>query len=158
MSRRACNPRRAKINRNYSVEDAARLLHVHKNTIREWIRHGLPVIDDRRPILILGGDLAEYLARRRSSKKRPCGPGQIYCVRCRCPQHPALGMADYLAITATCGNLVGICPACDLLMYRRVSLAKIGAASGNLDVRLPEALQRIDESSNRSANRDFTRE
>ncbi|MBS0556999.1 MAG: helix-turn-helix domain-containing protein [Proteobacteria bacterium] len=158
MSRRACNPRRVKIHRNYSVEDAAKLLHLHKNTIREWIRHGLPVIDDRRPVLILGSDLSDYLARRRSSKKRPCGPGQIYCVRCRCPQHPAGDMADYEPITTTSGNLVGLCPACNALMYRRVNCVKLDAARGNLEVSLAEAQQHIVESSNPSVNRDFTRE
>lgn len=146
-----------KIHRNYSVEDAAKLLHVHKNTIREWIRHGLPVINERRPVLILGSDLSEYLVRRRSSKKRPCGPGQIYCVRCRCPQHPAGDMADYEPITTTSGNLVGMCPVCDALMYRRVNRAKLDAARGNLEVSLAEAQQHIGESSNPSVNRDFTR-
>ena len=125
MSRRARNPRLVKIHRTYSVEEAARLLHIHKNTIREWIRRGLPVIDQRRPILILGSALADFLAHRRSSNKRPCAPGQIYCVRCRSPQHPAGSAADYTPVTATSGNLVGLCPACDALIYRRVSLVEI---------------------------------
>jgi excisionase family DNA binding protein len=158
VSRRARNPRLVKIHRNYSVEEAAKLLLVHKNTIRDWIRRGLPVIDQRRPVLILGKALADFLTHRRDRNKRPCAPGQIYCVRCRCPQHPAGGMADYTSITATSGNLIGICPACDALIYRRVSLAMMNAARGNLEVRLPEALQHIYESDNPSVNHDFTRE
>lgn len=139
MSRRTRNWRLVKIHRNYSVEEAAKLLRVHKNSIRDWIRRGLPVIDERRPVLILGPALREFLVQRRSKNKRPCAPGQIYCVRCRCPQHPAGGMADYKPIMATGGNLVGICPACDALMYRRVSLAKLEAARGNLDVTVRDA-------------------
>ncbi len=159
MSRRTRNPRLVKIHRNYSVEEAAKLLYVHKNTVRDWIAHrGLPVIDQRRPVLILGKALADFLSRRNRSNKRPCAPGQIYCVRCRCPQRPAGEMADYRPITTTSGNLIGICPTCDALIYRRVSLAKIGAARGNLEVTLPEALQHIDESSSPSVNHDFTRE
>lgn len=158
MSRRACDPRRVKIHRNYTVDEAARLLGVHKNTIRDWIGRGLPIIDQCRPILILGNALAEFIARHRRSRKRPCAPGQIYCMRCRCPQHPAGGMTDYAPITATRGNLVGICPTCTALMYRCVSLAKLDAARGNLEVILPEALQRIDDSDAPSVNRDFTRE
>lgn len=134
------------------------MLGVHKNTIRDWIRRGLPVIDQRRPALILGAALADFITRRYSSNKRPCAPGQIYCVRCRCPQHPAGGIADYQPITATSGNLVGICPACDAFMYRRVSRAKLDHARGILDVSLPEALRHIDESSNPSVNHDFKRE
>lgn len=158
MSHRAHNPRRVKIHRSYSVDEAARLFDVHKNTIREWIARGLPTIDQRRPLLILGSALAEFVKHRRLNRKSPCAPGQIYCVRCRCPQHPAGNMADYTPITATGGNLVGICPACHTLMYRRVNLAKLDAARGNLEVSLPDGARRIDESGNPSVNHDFTRE
>jgi len=147
-----------KIHRNYSVEEAAKLLDVHKNTIRDWLGRGLPTIDQCRPILILGSALAEFLAHRRRRNKRPCGPRQIYCVRCRCPQHPVGGMADYKPMTTTSGNLVGVCPACDALIYRRVNFAKLGAARGSLEVSLPEAMRHIDESSNPSVNRDFMEE
>jgi excisionase family DNA binding protein len=158
VSRRACNPRLPKIHRNYSVEEAAKLLDVHKNTIRDWIGRGLPTIDQRRPLLIHGRDLADFLAHRRRSNKRPCAPGQIYCVRCRCPQHPAGDMADYVPITPTGGNLVGICPTCDAFMYRRASLAKLDVVCGSLDVRQSEAEQHIVESHIPSVNRDFARE
>jgi hypothetical protein len=67
-------------------------------------------------------------------------------------------MADYEAVTETCGNLVGICPACDALIYRRVGIAKLNVVRGNLEVSLPEAPRHIDESSNPSVNRDFERE
>jgi hypothetical protein len=46
-------------------------------------------------------------------------------------------MADYLPMTATGGNLVGLGPVCDTLIYRRVSLATLGEAMGNLDVPTP---------------------
>lgn len=158
MSRRSCNPRLVKIHRSYSVEEAARLLHIHKNTIRDWIRRGLPTIDQRRPVLILGRELAEFLARRRRNSKRPCAAGQIYCVRCRCPQNPAGDMADYRPLTATGGNLVGICPDCNALIYRRVSLAKLDIARGDLEVSRPEAGRRIDEIASPSVIRDLVRE
>lgn len=158
MSRRRCNPRLAKINRNYSVEEAAQLFGVHKNTIRDWIARGLPTIDQRRPLLIQGRDLAEFLARRRRSNKHPCAAGEIYCVRCRCPRHPAGNVVDYVLLTPATGNLVGICPACEALMYRRASLAKLDMVRGSLDVRRPEAEQHIVESCTPSVNRDFARE
>ena len=49
--------RRAKSLRSYSIDEIARLLGVHRNTVRHWIRNGLPVLDDRRPNLILGSEL-----------------------------------------------------------------------------------------------------
>lgn len=158
MSRRMRNHRLVKIHRTYSVEEAARLLDVHKNTIRDWLRRGLPTVDQQRPTLILGRELAEFLAHRRSSRKRPCAPGQIYCVRCRCPRNPAGDMADYMPLTETTGNLVGLCPTCSALMYRRVSAIKLDTVRGHLDVCLPIAVQHIGESDKPSVNRDFAQE
>ena len=80
----------------------------------------------------------------------------MYCLRCRTPQHPAGDMADYEALTATQGNLVGICPACELIMNRRVSFAKLLEVAGNLKVTLPHALLHIDEITKPCVNSDFT--
>lgn len=153
--RRLPNPRRVKIHRSYTVEEAAALLDVHKNTVREWMRNGLAGLTEQRPFLILGSTLSAYLTQRRQANKRPCKPGEIYCVRCRTPKSPAGRMADYQPLKPTSGNLVGICPSCDALMFRRVSLPRLAQIAGELDVRLPEALQHIVESRNASVNSDF---
>ena len=71
MAQRLPNPRLAKIHRNYTVEEVARLYGVHRNTVRQWIkRDGLPICDDGRPVLILGGELAAFLTRKRTRNKR----------------------------------------------------------------------------------------
>ena len=63
MKRRNRRPdrRRIKTLRSYTIEETARTLDVHRNTVRHWIKDGLPVIDRRRPALILGSHLAEFL-------------------------------------------------------------------------------------------------
>lgn len=155
VGRRRHNPRRAKVHRNYTVEEAARLFGVHRNTVRQWIKQGLPVCNDRKPKLILGGELVDFIARKRISNKRPCGPGKVYCVRCRAPQAPALDMVDFVPLTATAGNLVGLCPQCGGVMYRRVALARLGEAKGNLEVKFAQALEHIAESVDPSVNSDF---
>lgn len=131
------------------------MLEVHKNTVRAWLRCGLPAVDDRRPLLILGRDLVDFLAQRRRANKRPCQPGQIYCVRCRQPQRPAGDMADYVPLAASSGNLVGICPACNTMIYRRVSYVRLEEVRGGLAVRQPGAAEHIDESSKPSVSSDF---
>ena len=143
--RRRPNPRLVKIHRNYTVDEAARTLGPHKNTVRAWIKQGLPTIDSRRPTLIYGLDLVRFLENRRKSNRQTCGPGQIYCVKCRAPKAPAEGMADYIPITATSGNLRGICPDCEILIHRRVSLAKLDVDCADLDVDFPQAVPRIRE-------------
>jgi hypothetical protein len=148
------NHRHVKIHRNYTVEDTARLFGVHKNTIRLWIKLGLPIINDRRPFLIPGLDLANFLQARRGTRKQPCAPGFIYCVKCRAPKTPALKMADYVPITATGGNLRGICPECETLIHRRVSLVKLDQVRGELEITLPQAERHIRESRAPSLNCD----
>ena len=140
MAKRNPNHRLVKIHRSYTVGEIAELFDNHKNTVRRWIKEGLPTIDDKRPMLILGHDLAAFLKARRIRNKRPCKPGELYCVRCRTPKSPAGDMAEYSPITEKFGNLIAICPDCDAIMNRRVSLAKIGEFLGKVDISFTEAL------------------
>lgn len=155
MKKRLHNPNLAKIHRSYSVEEVASLYDVHKGTVREWVKHGLQTINDKRPMLILGSDLAVFHQARRTKNKQTCQPGEIYCVRCRAPKMPAGDMAEYQTITAKLGNLIAICPTCDTIMNRRVSLARLEPVRGKLDITLPQALQRIVESNQPTVNSDL---
>jgi hypothetical protein len=157
VANRLPNPRKAKIHRSYTVEEVSRLYEVHRNTVRHWIAEGLPVCDDRRPTLILGPALVEFLTQKRAKNKRPCGPGQIYCVACRVPQRPAEAMAEYQPLTATSGNLVGFCPQCERMIFRRVSFAKLDAVKGDLDVRVTHAREHIVEIAVPTVNCDSSR-
>ena len=158
LRRRLPNPRLVKIHRNYSVEEAADLLGVHKNTVRNWLRVGLPALNERRPLLILGRELSDFLTKRRRAKKRPCGPGEIYCVRCREPQRPAADTIRYVPATVGAGNLAGICPRCDAPIFRRISTARFEREHTHLGIPLPEAQEHIVESNQPSANCDFKNE
>lgn len=120
------------------MEEIAQRLEVHKNTVRTWMRAGLKAIDDRRPMMISGAELVEFLKERRQHKKRPCQPGEMFCVRCRVAKKPAGNMADYIPITEALGNLQGICPDCEGMIFRRASLAKLGQIRGELDIQFRE--------------------
>lgn len=152
------NPRLAKIHRSYTVEEIATLYGVHRNTVRAWIARGLPTVDTRRPVLVLGSHLAAFLQARRTANKRPCGLSEIYCLRCREPRQPAGGGVRYHPLTLTQGSLVGLCGSCGAGLNRRVSLAKLPLFSGVLAVTLPQAQEHIDESPQPSLNSDFKQE
>ena len=47
--------RRVKALRSYTIDEVT--LEVDRNTVRHWIKAWLPVIDDKRPILMLGADI-----------------------------------------------------------------------------------------------------
>ena len=144
MGKRHPNHRRIKKHRTYTVEEVARLLPCHRNTVRGWLKIGLPAIDDRRPFLILGCHLISFLQARRSQTKRQCLPGQMYCLRCRATRFPAGAMADYESITVKIGNLKGICPNCDAFMNRRVSAARLDQVRGNLQIAFQGAPRQLE--------------
>jgi len=118
-----CNPNKAKIHRNYTIEEISCLLSVHKNTVRSWIKSGLPVCDSQKPMLILGSELREFIQAKNAKNKRKCKPYEMYCLRCKSPQKPAENMVDYEPITKVTGRLIGICSCCECIINKYISLA-----------------------------------
>jgi len=64
-------------------------------------------------------------------------------------------MADYTPVTEKFGNLVAICPVCNSLMNRRVSMARIGEFNEKVDINFPEAFRRLSERTKPSVNSDL---
>jgi hypothetical protein len=125
MRRRQPSPRLAKSLRTYDIAEAARLYGCHRNTIRHWLRQGLRPIDDGRPLLILGSALNAFHAARRAACKRPCGPGELYCVPCRKPQRPAGDMVDIVEINTKVWKVTAICPDCGRLLNQRAGAMRL---------------------------------
>jgi excisionase family DNA binding protein len=145
MARRY-NVRRVKIHRTYTPAEAAKLLGVHKLTVARWIASGLPLIEQRRPYLIHGADLREFLAAHQP-RKQPLQPGEMYCLPCRAPRRPAGDMADLTARSETTGTLIGICPICDRYMHRAVNLGAVERVRGDLVVAVQAPRQRLIDTS-----------
>ena len=138
MTSRRPNPRLVKVHRSYTVEEAARTLGIHKNTVRAWIKQGLATIDNRRPVMIYGADLRKFLEVRQSRRRVKLKSGQLYCCRCRAAREPAGNIADYFPISDSTGNLQAICPDCNTLINRIISQASMEALRGNLEVSFPQ--------------------
>lgn len=155
MRKRRPNHRLVKINRSYTVEEVAGLFGIHKNTVRAWVKAGLPTCDSKRPMLILGNVLAAYLKARRTKNKQPCQHGEIYCVRCRAPKRPAGEMVDYEPVTDKFGNLQGICPDCDGMIFKRASMAKLPQIREKLDITIVEVQRRVSDSNGPTVNSDL---
>lgn len=150
--RRRPNHRLVKIHRNFTVHEAAKNLGVAKETIRRWLKSGkLPAITDTIPILILGGDLFDFLQAR--SAKRPKLPvHRCYCFKCRGPRSPAAGMADYIPRTPTTGTLRALCETCLTVMNKVVSASAITALEAVLDLSIQQAEQHLIDTSQPSLN------
>jgi hypothetical protein len=136
MANRRISTRRVKSLLTYTVAQAARAVDVHEHTVRNWLDEGLETIGGNGRSLIFGAAIIEFVDKRRISRKRPCGVGEIYCVKCHAPKKPAHHMADLIQEKARVGRLEGLCPNCGTLICRRVSLSNIEAVMGDLDVRI----------------------
>ena len=119
------NPRPVKRFRSYLVAEVATLLDVHRNTVRNWIKAGLPVLDEKKPCMIHGTDLREYLTAKRAARKRKCGKGEMYCLKCQKPCLPKDAFLEQSVDPRLPGNLKGRCKVCNTKMNRRVSLANL---------------------------------
>jgi len=152
------NPKRIKINRSYSVEEAAMVLGVHKNSLRGWRAAGLEPIDKGRPMMFQGADLRAFLEKRRASRKCPCAPGTLFCFSCKKSRAPALGMVDWEATDPKRGGLKAFCETCGTVMFRRASRASIAAIMPGMAVQIVEAPARLKGCGSPSYNCDLDKD
>jgi hypothetical protein len=146
MARHRLDRRRIKSHRCYTVEEIARLLGTHRGTVRRWLKQGLPTIDKQRPTMVRSTELLQFLTARTKPKTR-CPPGHCYCVKCRAPRGPAGAMAELVPLSASNGNLRGLCPDCGTMMHRRVALSQLEELKTILDVTIVEAVRSLKDAS-----------
>jgi hypothetical protein len=145
MGKRHPNPRRVKSLRLYTIGELALAFGLHKNTVRKWPKLGLKPIDNRRPALFRGVDVSAFLRAQRTNTRRPCGPGELYCLKCRTPKIPDGNIADLTITAPTSGCLIGICPTCGTMLYRRVNPSRIASVRGVLEITVTKPKAHIEE-------------
>ncbi|WP_105514068.1 helix-turn-helix domain-containing protein [Defluviimonas denitrificans] len=130
--------RRIRAARTYTIEEAAQALGVSTGTIRAWVRDGLPLMKARRPFLILGDALRQFLTARATGAKVALQPGQLYCFSCKVGREPMGRMVDCIPQTARTARLVGLCAHCGGTCNRMVSRTKIDQLAGIFDLALKD--------------------
>lgn len=143
MAKRRVNPNAVKLHRTYDPQQLAACCGVHKNTVLNWRKAGLEPIDRSRPILFHGSVVREFLKKTNAGRKRPCGPGKLYCLRCREPRAPALDLVEYVPLTANSGNLNAFCGTCEAVMHRRVRRADLATTMPDLTVQFSDGSLRL---------------
>lgn len=119
---------RIKINRSYEINDAAKAADVTPQTIRVWHKRGLPYLDDKRPAMIRGEDLRDFVKNLSSRKAPPLALGEFRCAKCQARRMPYGMMADYFPHNEKSGRLAAICPVCDTplsLFYKASKLPEL---------------------------------
>ena len=112
--------RLVKKNRPYNREQAAKAVGGKKQTIDGWVwRHGLKTVDG----LILGRDLIDFMKARAAARRKPCKPGQFFCMGiCKDSRPPAFNEVELVRHEANgSGRIRALCPECSSVMSRNVS-------------------------------------
>jgi hypothetical protein len=135
--KRTYNTRLIKRDYGYFISELADLFHLHPNAVRRWIKAGLRTIDDRRPVLVYGGDAIDFLDRRQAQRKQRCGADEFYCCRCRRPQRPLFNRAEIQIRNAGKVNLAAVCHACGTRMNRAGSIARMEEYRQTFSVQTP---------------------
>jgi RNase P subunit RPR2 len=133
------NPNRIKIHRSYTVIDVSETLGVHPKTVRNWIRAGLPVIDETRPLLIQGADLKLYLKQKRKTYLHRCELGEMYCFKCNQPKVPSINSVKFIAKPAGMAQMTGRCGECGKWANKYVSWRDVNQIWTDLGGKLPIA-------------------
>ena len=102
----------------------AALLNVHRNTVRDWIKRGLPTCDDQRPVLIRVL-ISSHFSKRDVQKNRDLAHRGRFTVWMSDSTESGRRSGRVPAYDCDAGNLVGICPTCDAVIYRRVNRSKL---------------------------------
>lgn len=144
-----------KIHRNYSFEELAGVFGVHKNTVANWVKDGLPCLKERRPFLIMGQDAREFLKSQRLDKKQRCKPDEFYCMRCKVPTKPAENLVEFLPISTTKGRLMGFCSLCECVVNKFIGNASLEQYAAIFDLIKPTVVEHIRDCDNPLLNCDF---
>jgi hypothetical protein len=130
-----------KLSCSYDPAEIAKLLGIHRNTVRHWLKEGLVQIDDRRPIFISGAALRTFISSRQQARKHKWASGEFFCFfRCRAPQKPCGGMADFSRLNDKIAKAVAFCSVCETHMHRTIRRADLSKFVAQLNShRLPSA-------------------
>jgi hypothetical protein len=121
---RRINSRRIKRDYSYTFQELADCTGVHKSTVRNWRKKGMPVIDDKRPHLVHGSDAIDFLNKMQAKRKCKCAVNELYCLKCRCPRKAVPGSVRFISLTTTKLNISGKCEECNTAMFKAGSEAK----------------------------------
>jgi len=111
MGKRA-NPMAVKASLTYEVREASIALGKSKGTIRNWIRDGLPVVASKKPLLISGQDLRDYIRVKSKGAKTSLGPEQLYCLSCQAGRKPLGMIVEIVPNNYKTDRLKGDCGVC----------------------------------------------
>lgn len=110
------NPKKLNSYIAYSIKELMELLCVDHKTVIRWIEAGLKTVEgSKKPILIMGQDVKDFLNQRQQKKKFKLKRSEFFCFRCRQPTNAKKG--------STCiknGKKLALCRVCSSKISRTI--------------------------------------
>ena len=108
------NSQKISTHQSYTIKEVSDLLDASGKTCLRWVGQGLRVVPgQKKPILVLGKDLKEFLRRKNTKHQVKLGRSEFYCLTCKGPRQAKRGS---ISIS---GNLKrGVCRVCSGKMTR----------------------------------------
>lgn len=103
-----------------------------------WVRKGLPALTERKPHLIRGCDLRDFLRQAKKTRKKPLRLNQFYCLKCRDAREPAEAMIDCELPATGPAMIQGLCTICLTTMFKRIARDRIADLRRKLDVTIKQ--------------------
>ena len=125
--RRTKRLRGVRANRSYTVAELANAIGVTEQTVRAWIKAGLPAMDTSRPTLIRGADIVSFSAEKQETRRRKLARDEFYCLTCKAPRRPLGSLVDYVPTTSATGRMEGLCEFCERACNKMVSKRELPA-------------------------------
>lgn len=132
--------RRIKANRHYRYDDAARLLGLSTQTVRGWRKEGLIVLTGKKPHVILGEHLIEFVEARQKPRIQ-MEPDQFRCFTCQVPRRALDRVVFYTDLTASRGQLEAFCEECGGTCSRFSARSKLPGLTPFFEIVMPKVPQ-----------------
>jgi hypothetical protein len=98
------------------VSEVGLLIGRSEKTVFTFIKNGLRTIDDKKPFLVRGQHLIDYIQKLNATRKCPTEFNEMYCPKCKEARHPK---AKQICIEPDFGiRAKGICPVCENTMNK----------------------------------------
>ena len=116
-------------NRSYSTEKIEKLLKIHPQTVRGWIKEGNLQAISNKPISIYGAVLKEFIKNRNESHKKTLEFNQMKCLKCKAISTPKNN--EVLIYNNKNGSIraVAIYPCCKRIelskLYKKIDIEKL---------------------------------
>lgn len=123
---RTFNPNKARIGQSYTVQEISELYGIHKGSASLWVsKEGLQTIDKKKPYLIQGKVLRDFLRQRRAKKKKTCKPDEFYCCKCHLPRKAWENVVDVKIKSKETLCLCALCAVCNTRVFRGGSVKRL---------------------------------